>query len=114
MFKIRSVLANRPCDYNNIMLWAACCLAFFGFLRCSEFTVPTQDSFDNTTHLSYRDVSVDNWHDPQLISIRIKQSKTSLMLSKTNELVCPVTVRGSFIHDDKSAILNPFPLYSTL
>ena len=109
MFKIRSVLANRPCDYNNIMLWAACCLAFFGFLRCSEFTVPTQDSFDNTTHLSYRDVSVDNWHDPQLISIRIKQSKTdpfrkgvSLILSKTNELVCPVTallpylaVRGS-------------------
>ena len=26
--------------------------------------------------ISYRDVSVDNWHDPQLISIWIKQSKT--------------------------------------
>ena len=54
MYKIRSVLANSPCDYNNIMLWTACCRAFFGFLRCSEFTVPTQDTFDNTTYLSYR------------------------------------------------------------
>ena len=48
MYKIRSVLANTPCDYNNIMLWAACCL---GFLRCSEFTVPTQDIFHDAAHL---------------------------------------------------------------
>ena len=109
MYKIRSLLANTPSDYNNIMLWAACCLAFFGFLRCSEFTVPTQDTFDDATHLSYKDVSVDNWHNPQLISIRIKQSKTdpfrkgvTLMLSRTEKSVCPVTallpylaVRGS-------------------
>ena len=111
MFKIRSALAATPQDYNHIMLWAACCLAFFGFLHCSEFTVPTQEpeSFDEAAHLSYKDVSVDSWHNPQLISIRIKQSKTdpfrkgvTLMLSKTDRPVCPVTallpylaIRGS-------------------
>ena len=26
--------------FDHVMFWAACCLAFFGFLRCSEFTVP--------------------------------------------------------------------------
>ena len=26
-------------NFDHIMFWAACCLAFFGFLRCSEFTV---------------------------------------------------------------------------
>ena len=109
MYKIRSFLAKASHDYDHIMLWAACGLAFFGFLRCIEFTVPTQDTFDEAVHLSYKDISVDNWHNPQLISIRIKQSKTdpfrkgvTLMLSKTDKSVCPVTallpylaVRGS-------------------
>ena len=75
------------------MLWAACCLAFFGFLRCSEFTIPNQEAFDEAVHLSYRDISVDSLQNPQLISMQIKQSKTnpfqkgvSLMLSKqTNQ-----------------------------
>ena len=82
---------------------------FPSILRCSEFMIPTQDTFDDAAHLSYKDISVDNWHNPQLISIRIKQSKTNpfrkgvtLMLSRINKSVYPVTallpylaVRGS-------------------
>ena len=109
MCKIRSVLAKTPNDYNNIMLWAACCLAFFGFLCCSEFTIPSQDTFDDAVHLSFNDISVDDKQNPKVIAIRIKQSKTdpfrkgvTLMLGKTENKVCPVSallpylaIRGS-------------------
>ena len=80
------------------MLWAACHLAFFGFLCCSNFTVPTQESFDEAAHLSNKDVSVNGWHNPQLIYIQITQFKTdpfrkgmNLMLNKTDEPVCLIT-----------------------
>ena len=33
MTQIYSVLKTSPTDYQSIMLWAACCTAFFGFLR---------------------------------------------------------------------------------
>ena len=108
MIKIKAVLSARP-SYLNIMLWAACCLAFFGFLRCSEFTVPQQDSYDRTVHLSTSDIAVDNRLSPSTVRVHIKQSKTDpfrqgvhLYLGKTDQDICPVaailpylTIRGS-------------------
>ena len=79
------------------MMWAACCLAFFGFLRSSEFTIPTQSGYDPEVHLSPKDVAVDNRAKPRMLKVIIKQSKTdpfrqgvTLCLGKTDSQLCPV------------------------
>ena len=94
---IKHLLLQKPPSYDNTLIWAACCLAFFGFLRVSEFTVPAQSQYDHTTHLSISDISIDNKDCPQLLRIRIKQSKTDpfrqgvdIYLGRTGEVLCPV------------------------
>ena len=57
-------------------MWAACCTPFFGFLRCSDFTVPSSYGFEPVTHLSVKDIALDNKTSPSLVRINIKQSKT--------------------------------------
>jgi len=70
----------------------------FGFLRVSEFSVPTQLDYDESTHLSLKDISLDNRSNPRLIKLNIKQSKTDLFrhgvdiyLGATNTPICPVS-----------------------
>ena len=45
--------------HDDIMFWATCCLAFFGFLRVSEFTVPSAVAFSPSFHLTVADIAVD-------------------------------------------------------
>ena len=79
------------------MIWAACCLAFSAFLQVSEFTIPADDQYDESCHLSFISVSIDNRNNPQQLRISIKQSKTDpfrkgvdIFLGATNSNVCPV------------------------
>ena len=58
------------------MLWAACCMAFFGFMRVGEFTIPTKDGYDKGSHISLSDISIDKHNNPRLLRVNIKQSKT--------------------------------------
>jgi len=80
------------------MLWAACCLALFGFVRVSEFTVPYHSNYDSEMHLSLTDITLDSRDNPRLIAVSIKQSKTdpfrkgvTLYLGATNHPVWPVS-----------------------
>ncbi len=121
MTKIRGILIQTPDDQDSILLWASCCLAFFGFLRCSEFTVPSQSDFDPSTHLTPNDIAVDDISFPSVLHVTIKQSKTdifrqgvTLSLARTDKEVCPVSAMlpylalrknhhgPLFIHKDKS------------
>ena len=118
MHRLKTALLQEPHNYENILLWAACCIAFFGFLRCSEFTVPSIQEYDPSAHLSCDDVSLDSWDSPSAIQIYIKQSKTNpfrkgvhLCLGKTDVDICPVKailpyliIRGS----------KPGPLFLTV
>ena len=97
MADIWAVLSHSPKDYHCIMMWAACCLGFFGFLRCGEFTVPNQSEFDGNIHLSVTDIAVDSKTSPSVIQVSIKQSKTDpfrkgvqLFLGRTDHHICPV------------------------
>ena len=98
MCKIKKVLFREPRSYNNIMLWAACCLAFFGFMRVGEFTIQNQDSYDKSAHLSFSDISVNSRRQPHLLKVTIKQSKTDpfhqgvdIYLGATQRPICPIS-----------------------
>ncbi|XP_070539472.1 uncharacterized protein [Ptychodera flava] len=59
------------CDYDKLMLWSAFTMAFFGFLRVSEFTAPGSHDFDKTRTLLARDVTIS-----EDLEISLKASNT--------------------------------------
>ena len=104
LMRIRDVLMQQPHDFNNIMLWAACCLAFFAFLRAGEFTTQSRGKFDPSTHMTPRDIEVDNLANPSMLKVRIKRSKTDqwregveLYVGKTGNKLYPVAVILAFL-----------------
>ena len=76
MCRIKSTLSSGSRVYSNLLIWAACCVGFFGFLRCGEFLVPDGAEFNPQLHLSLADVSVDTSSPFWTISLLIKVSKT--------------------------------------
>ena len=72
---LRAEWLRPPVKLNNIMLWAAACTGFFGFLGEGEFTVPTVQGYDPEVHLNLGDIAQDSHTAPSLIQVHIKQSK---------------------------------------
>ena len=88
------------------MLWAACCLGFFGFLRSGEFTVHSASgsSVRNPAPLLLSDIALDSIQRPTIVSVRIRQSKTdpfrlgvTLYLGITRDIVCPVKSMAAYL-----------------
>ena len=84
-------------SYTPTLIWAACCLGFFGFLRCSEFLTPDGVAYSQDEHLSISDISLDNSSHPWKLLVRIKVSKTdqyrvgtTVVLGHTGNDLCPV------------------------
>lgn len=91
-------------DKDFVMLWAACCMGFFGFMRAGEFTVTQVSEFDPAASLCLGDIAVDNHQDPSLVQVRLKQSKTdpfrrgvSIFLGRTRMDLCPVVAILAYV-----------------
>lgn len=109
---LRTLNLRSPVDS---MFWAACCLAFFGFLRCSEFTVPSRTAFNPARHLTLSDILVDSQSSPSILYVRIKASKTDqfftgavIQIGLSGSPVCAVRAVSHYLHLRGS---SPGPLF---
>ena len=89
------------------MFWSTFTLAFYGFLRASEFTCPTAYTFNSKLHLRTSDISVND--QQTAMSVLIKGSKTdkyrqstTLHIAATSTSTCPVR--------DMQKYLSSYPL----
>ena len=104
LHQIKAVWDHQESDPDYKMLWSACCLAFYSFLRAGEFTVPSDSGYDASTHLSWGDLAVDNLAQPSTLSIQLKASKTdpfrkgiTLYIDKVPSNICPVAAMLAYL-----------------
>jgi len=119
----RVLLAIRPIlkswlglrDFS--MIWAAFTLAFFAFLRCSEFTYLGVNSFSSRFNLTTDCVTFyPSLACPQRLLVTLKSSKTdvfrqgtSLIIARWSSLLCPVSAMQQYF---LVAQPPPGPLFS--
>ena len=89
--------------FDDVMLWAAFCTAFFGFLRAAEFTC-SNDTFSPEINLAVSSVSIDKHPIPDAVFLRIKRSKTdqfargcSVVLARSDSPICPVAALMAYL-----------------
>ena len=104
MRRIKQALSVNPHSYENVLLWAACCTGFFGFLRCAEFLTPDDTPFDPQVHLSLDDLAYRHTATPPHFEVQIKASKTdqfhqgtAIVLGATGVELCPVAALLDFL-----------------
>ena len=85
--------------FDHIMFWAACCTAFFGFLRVSEFTC--SGVFVPGRHLGFDDI---DWDAAGHYRLFLHTSKTdpfhhgcTILLGPSGHQVCPVAAMSRYL-----------------
>ena len=107
--------------YMDLLLQAACSLAFFAFLRCGKFTSPSS-KFDHTKGLSFSDFTFT--YEGQIATkliLNLKSSKTdpfrkgcTIVLFPTGAQLCPVRNMLNFMKVRAPFVLDPSePLFMT-
>ena len=99
LLAIRPFLRSWLGSYDFSMVWAAFTLAFFGFLRCSEFTYQGVHKYCSRFDLGTECVSfVPSLASPQHMVVTLRSSKTdpfrtgqSLIIARADSLLCAVT-----------------------
>ena len=89
---LRHAWSQRPITYDQMMLWAACLLGFFGFLRSGEFT----SSHGHNCTLEFSDVAVDRRENLTYMTIRLQRQTdhtgmgATIVSGRTGDELCPV------------------------
>ena len=111
---IKTCWAPKAADADTVMLWAACCMGFFGFMCAGEFTVTSAQNVEQETCLSAQDVAVDSHASPSIVRVHLKQSKTDpfrhgvdIFLGRTDAALCPVAAILAYCAI-RPAIASPF------
>ena len=98
--RLRHAWSQLPITYDQTMLWAACLLGFFGFLRSGEFTC----SHGRAGAIECSDVAVDRREDPTYMTIRLRRHKTdqsgrgtTIVIGRTGDDLCPVAAVLAFM-----------------
>ena len=106
MAAIQSALLSgapgRWSHFDRTMLWAACCVGYFGFMRSGEFTVCKANKSSSTIQVS--DVATDSHTNPTVVRLFLRKAKTDpfgngifVYLGKTASSVCPVSATLNYL-----------------
>ncbi len=86
------------------MLWAASTVCFFGFSRAGELTIPSDNAFDPTTHLTVEDITIDDIANPSLLKLHLKAFKidpfrkgVDVVVGRTSDKLCPVAATLAYL-----------------
>ena len=115
---IKAQLSLPPTSFLKVLIWAACSVGFFGFLRADEFLIPDGDQFDPSRHLSLADIVLDTSAPQWRFLVTIKASKTDqyfpgaqVVLGTTGSDLCPVAALLDYLPSRGDA---PGPLFMFL
>ena len=101
---IRDVWSKSSPTHDQIMLWAAFTLAFFGFLKSGKICSPSDKAYHPSAHLSFTgDVAIDHPQNPSIMCVHLKTSKTDpfrkgvdIFLGRTHDL-CPISAMLAYL-----------------
>ena len=95
--QLRALWSMNATLFDYIMLWAVCCVAFFGFFRMGEITSSSIRSYDASCQLTMADVAIDDGQNPTVVRIHLKHTKITpfsgvdVFLGRTDDDFCPVS-----------------------
>ena len=96
-----AIQSSKSNAFDQSMLWTASCFAFFGFLRSSEFTPPSLNSFPPSLTLLRLDIDFDSRNS---LYMRIKMSKVDpfrrghiLDIAPSQSHICAVDAMQRFL-----------------
>ena len=119
MRQLKGALATDPriTSRDKLMLWSAFTLAFFAFLRSSEFTSPSSTRFNSRVHLCFSDISFTTTGS---LSLQLKTSKTDpfrkgclITVAPSGRSVCAVRAMRRYLDHQPPRSASPLYFFST-